>query len=74
MDSITNPLIRFKSEEEAKKKAREDLRAIIKQSGGRLNCKTLATLREELEQKKDENDRELIFNIEKKVSEISKGV
>jgi len=29
MDSITNPLIRFKSEEEAKKKAREDLRAII---------------------------------------------
>lgn len=71
---MSNSLIRFKSEDEAKKKAREDLRAIIKQSGGRLNCKALATLREDLEHKKDENDRELIFNIEKKVHEISKGV
>jgi hypothetical protein len=71
---MSSPLIRFKTEEEAKKKARDDLRALIKQSGGRLNCKALASLREELEHKKDENDRELIFNIEKKVQEISKGV
>ena len=75
MDSqfMSSPLIRFKTEEDAKKKARDDLRAIIKQ-GGRLNCKALAGLWEELEHKKDENDRELIFNIEKKVQEISKGV
>ena len=71
---MSSPLIRFKTEEEAKKKARDDLRALIKQSGGRLNCKALAGIREELEHKKDENDRELIFNIEKKVQEISKGV
>ena len=67
-------LIRFKSEEEAKKRAWEDLKALIKQSGGRLNCKTIGTLKEELERKKDETDRELIFNIEKKVQDISKGV
>lgn len=66
--------LRFKSEEEAKKKARDDLKALIKSSGGRLNSRTLHTLREEMEHKKDEVDRELIFNIEKKVSEISKGV
>lgn len=31
-------------------------------------------MREDLERKKDDVDRELIFNIEKKVHEISKGV
>jgi hypothetical protein len=31
-------------------------------------------MREENERKKEEVDRELIFNIEKKVQEISKGV
>ncbi len=64
---MSSPLIRFKTEEEAKEKARDDLRALIKQSGGRLNSQALAGRREELEHKKDENDRELIFNIEKKV-------
>lgn len=34
-------MLRFKSEEEASKKARDDLRALIKSSGGRLNCKAL---------------------------------
>jgi hypothetical protein len=72
--TMMSGLLRFKSEEEAKKRAKDDLRALIRQSGGRLNCKTLAILREEMENKKDEVDRELIFNIEKKVMEISKGV
>ena len=67
MESTFSGLLRFKSEDEAKKRARDDLKALIKQSGGRLNCKTIATLKEELEHKKDETDRELIFNIEKKV-------
>lgn len=66
--------LRFKTEEEAKKKARDDIRFLLKQSGGRFNCKTLQHMREENERKKDEVDRELIFNIEKKVQEISKGV
>jgi hypothetical protein len=67
MESTFSGLLRFKSEDEAKKRARDDLKALIKQSGGRLNSKTIATLKEELEHKKDETDRELIFNIEKKV-------
>ena len=74
MESTLSGLVRFKSEEEAKKRARDDLKALIKQSGGRLNCKTIATLKEELDNKKEETDHELIFNIEKKVQDISKGV
>ena len=58
---------RFKSEEEARRKARDDLRALVRSSGGRLTCKALQGLREEAETKKEEVDRELILSIEKKV-------
>ncbi len=66
--------IRFKSEEEAKKRAKDDLKSLLKQSGARLTCKSLQTLREDFERKKEEVDSELLFNIQKKVDEISKGV
>jgi hypothetical protein len=67
-------LLRFKSEEEARKRAREDLRLLLKQSGGRINLHTLQSLKEELETKKEENDRELVYMIDRKVQEIARGV
>ena len=69
MDRDTS--LRFKNEEEAKKRARDDLKAIIK---SRLNYKSLQFIREELEQKKDEVDRELQFNIQRKVTDLSHSV
>jgi hypothetical protein len=39
-----------------------------------LTTKQLSQQREELERRKDDVDRELVFNIEKKVQEISRGV
>ena len=67
-DSI---MLRFKSDEEAKKRAKEDLKTLIK---SRLNYKSLQMFREELESKKEDVDKELLFNIEKKISELSKSV
>ena len=57
--------MRFKSEEEAKRAAREHLKGFLKSS--RLNYKSLQFMREEYEQKKEEVDKELLFNIERKI-------
>lgn len=67
-------LIRFKSEDEARKRARDDIRLLLKQSGGRINLHTLQSLKEEIEIKKEENDRELVYMIDRKVQEIARGV
>lgn len=64
-------LLRFKSEEEARKAARDHLKTIVK---SRLNFQSLQYLREEHELKKEEVDKELLFNIEKKVSDLSRSV
>ena len=63
--------LRFKNDEEAKKRAREDLKAIVK---SRLNYRSLQVIRDEIETKKDEVDKELLFNIEKKVQDLTKSV
>eukprot|EP00347_Sterkiella_histriomuscorum_P001774 403370734 len=63
--------LRFKSEEEAKKAAREHLKSIVK---SRLNYQSLQFLREENELKKEEVDKELLFNIEKKIQDLSKSI
>lgn len=51
----------FKTEEEARKKAKEDLKAKLKAS--HLNYNSLHYLRSELEQKKEEVDKELAYSI-----------
>jgi len=65
---------RFKSEDEARRKAREDLKALLRGAGGRLSCPALQSLREDAEARKEEVDRELILSIQTKVQELSRGV
>ena len=60
-------LLRFKTEEEARKRAREDVKIMIKQAGGKLNLQTLKAQIEEIDQKKEENDKELVYMIDRKV-------
>ena len=63
--------MKFKSEEEAKKAAKDHLKSIVR---SRYNYQTLQFMREELEQKKEDVDKELLFTIEKKVQDLSLGV
>jgi len=62
--------LEFKSEEEARRKAREDVKQILK---SRLDCRSLAAIKAEKKQTRQEVDKEIEFNLKRKVQDLSKA-